>query len=117
MDKFTPEQLLAVAREVMPVEEGFEHTQYEWHFLGNRLVHRESMSLVEFDPETNDTQWRALAEWCSTYPHRFTLYVAQGEITEANAIGPEGSALCGTGNNLSGAMIAAVLAYLVNNNG
>ena len=114
MDKFTQEQLLAVAREVMPVEEGFEHTQYEWHFLGNRLVHRESMSLVEFDPETNDTQWKAVVEWCDDH---YVLVEPDGSSWRAQRPSSYTWQTPRRGKTPLVARMRAVLYYLENNNG
>lgn len=63
---FTPQELLTVAERVMP-DEGWEimlnDVGYKKHVAYTSKL-QSIQSLVEFDPETNHDQWRALAEFC-----------------------------------------------------
>ena len=109
MTKFTPQELLTVAQRVMPNTTWYTDT-------GNNKVYclaEITKCRIYLDPETNHEQWRALAEFCSTYPHRFALFAAQDGLDKAHAIGPAGSALMGEGSTLAEAMTAAVLALEV----
>lgn len=115
----TPEQLLSVANEILPTPTNSDN--WRLRELPKKGIYPYCSYYGTFEPDTNNTQWRKLSEWCndkrvfiSLFKDRY--YAMQVEVS-IHHDGDVGYVLVHDSfETQTECMIAAVLAYLENKN-